>query len=232
MDGAIWGILYDLGEEHRSGYLNWFHDIHIPEKLARPGYFAAGHYGVVSPDGQPASVMGGETADGVAGFIALFFGEDTSVFLNPSPAQIKPKQTELTRTMMGYRLHSRSFIATREWGIMAMGSNTPPQSRQDAAIGLSLFDTPGLDEDLGAWCVQDLKPSLASHTEFRSLSKHVSTVGLAKHVLLSTFASPGAAHNAHDQAGMTEWAKRISSAQSHIPGSPLVARRIWPAAQD
>ena len=38
MDRAVWAIIYDLPEEGRDEYMEWFHGVHIPEKLARPGY--------------------------------------------------------------------------------------------------------------------------------------------------------------------------------------------------
>ena len=44
MDRGIWAIWYDIPAEHRSEYLDWFHQVHIPDKLARPGYLWAAHY--------------------------------------------------------------------------------------------------------------------------------------------------------------------------------------------
>ena len=44
MDRGIWAIWYDISDEHRSAYLDWFHQAHIPEKLSRPGYLWAAHY--------------------------------------------------------------------------------------------------------------------------------------------------------------------------------------------
>ena len=44
MSQAIWILQYDLTSGSEDEYLNWFHNIHIPEKLARPGYLWAVHY--------------------------------------------------------------------------------------------------------------------------------------------------------------------------------------------
>jgi len=41
---GIWLIKYGLQQEAQEEYLDWFHDIHIAEKLARPGYTWASHY--------------------------------------------------------------------------------------------------------------------------------------------------------------------------------------------
>ncbi len=57
--------------------------MHIPEKLSRPGYDWAGHY------------------EGGGRYLALFGGADARAFLDPSPAQLKGMQDELTRRMVG-----------------------------------------------------------------------------------------------------------------------------------
>ena len=44
MDRGIWAIWYDIAPADRAAYEDWFHNVHIPEKLARPGYLWAAHY--------------------------------------------------------------------------------------------------------------------------------------------------------------------------------------------
>lgn len=44
VDRGIWALWYDVSEADRSEYLEWFHRVHIPEKLSRPGYLWAAHY--------------------------------------------------------------------------------------------------------------------------------------------------------------------------------------------
>ena len=61
MDHGIWAIWYDVPDAHKTEYLDWFHHVHIPDKLARPGYVWAAHY-----------ALGGGTTD--AGYLALFGG--------------------------------------------------------------------------------------------------------------------------------------------------------------
>ena len=65
MPSAIWTILYDLPAETRKDYLAWFHDVHIPEKLARPGYTWAAHYQVVGEGDEMSCIamFGGETVE-------------------------------------------------------------------------------------------------------------------------------------------------------------------------
>ena len=75
MSQAIWILQYDLksGSEHQ--YLDWFHNIHIPEKLARPGYLWATHY-----RGQIGAL---DHSENKRSYLALFGGVSTRTFLDP-----------------------------------------------------------------------------------------------------------------------------------------------------
>ena len=59
---GIWLIKYGLQKQAETEYLDWFHDIHIAEKLARPGYTWAAHYRI------------SDNNSGAPEFIALFGG--------------------------------------------------------------------------------------------------------------------------------------------------------------
>jgi len=186
---SIWGIIYDLPDAGRDAYLAWFHDVHMPEKLARPGYLWAAHYEVIDDEGGHVSSMHGAGSSDVgagtaksSGYIALFGGEDTQTFLDPSPAQIKPRQTPLTREMMAKRISQRSFIAAQEW----LAPSGHENSMHGAShIALTWCDAPTQDEAFGAWCVQDLKPVLLAERGVLFLAKLLAATGPAKHVILS-----------------------------------------------
>ena len=75
MDQGLWAIWYEIADDQRAAYLDWFHRVHIPEKLARPGYRWAAHYEL------------GHGGRG-RGHVALFGGDTTHTFLDPSPRQL------------------------------------------------------------------------------------------------------------------------------------------------
>lgn len=225
MDTAIWAIIYDLPICDSDEYLSWFHEIHIPEKLARPGYEWAGHYRILSPGGHPASSQGGACESGGAGYVALFGGSDTSVFLNPSPAQLKPRQPELTRSMMARRIASRSFIATVEWRFEAETNNA---RRAHPAIELTCCDVKPNDEDFSAWCVQELKPGM-NGKGFQSGCKLLTVCGLAKHATLIEFSSFDDCLAYQRRQSGSEWSSRVHGYRSDMPGTPFAAERVWPA---
>ena len=213
MTRAIWGIIYDLPESGRDEYLAWFHDVHMPEKLARPGYAWAAHYEVVSPQARHiTSLAGNHDGKSSHGYIALFGGDDTQVFLNPSPAQIKPNQTPLTREMMGRRIAQRSFIAAVEW---CMGGRHSAKLAASPVIHLTCCDAPQRDESFGAWCVQQLAPVLSRDPALSMLGKMLTATGPIKHVILAGFESVP-----------REQVQQAEAAIAHMEGSPFLARRI------
>ncbi|MCH1378246.1 MAG: hypothetical protein L7W41_08450, partial [Alphaproteobacteria bacterium] len=112
MTGAIWALAYEISNDDRETYLDWFHRIHIPEKLARPGYRWAAHF------------EGSTSTPDTHSYIALFGGISTRIFLDPSPAQLKTKQDDLTREMMAQRRNPFATILVHEWS----DSSTPSTS--------------------------------------------------------------------------------------------------------
>ena len=91
MDHGIWAIWYDIAANNKNAYLDWFHHVHIPEKLSRPGYRWAAHYEL------------GHGGRG-RGYLALFGGDTTQTFLNPSSGQLATRQNAETKKFTGMRL--------------------------------------------------------------------------------------------------------------------------------
>ena len=222
MSAAIWLIMYDVGAGNEARYLDWFHSVHIPEKLARPGYTWAAHYEVIGPDGGARSLAGGGLSQEQRGFVAFFGGEDTRTFLNPSPAQIKPTQPPLTREMMGLRIGSQMLIAAEEWRMESESGDAPTYDFLSVAIS----ETSDNDKDYGAWCVQELAPRIAKSAGFEVATKLISVASAAKHIAVASFGSLEQMRAATEGGFDDDWSKRVAAYQVHAPGSPLLGRRI------
>jgi hypothetical protein len=214
MAAAIWMIIYDLDRAHSARYLQWFNDVHIPEKLARPGYTWAAHYQIIAND---------VSAD--SRYIALFGGTDSRVFYNPSPAQIKPNQSPETRTMMSYRANSEMLILTEEWASDGdTGLETSPLISAPS-ISLALFNANENDENLGAWLVQDYLVNSAGSGVTR---KFLASTGTARHVLVHESGEHENPRESIVDSSSSDWSAQVSNSLSYPSGDPLVARRVWP----
>jgi hypothetical protein len=215
MTSAIWLIMYDLQGAREAEYLDWFHAVHIPEKLARPGYDWASHYRVE------------RAGAGDAGYIALFGGAASSVFYNPSPAQLKPTQPPETRDMMACRRNSRSLILSGEWAVDGHGVACESKSAIDAEeIGLALCDTAGNDEDFGAWLAQVHLPAIARDQGCIGVRKYLASTGGAKHAIFHERTGHGAPPMLFDDTGTDEWTARVRDYASHPLGEPEYARLV------
>ena len=227
MTGAIWALAYDISNDDSQSYLDWFHQIHIPEKLARPGYRWATHF------------EGSATTPNMQSYIALFGGISTRIFLDPSPTQLKTKQDDLTREMMARRRNSFATILAYEW----RDGSTPSTSNDDAAtagainsdwLDFLVIDAAGKGEAIGAWAVQTLLPKLQEGNSVAAKTaatthKLISVTGAPLHILFYET----------NQTGLTGDA--ISAASRFDPHAPILSdmpetaslchrsgARIWP----
>jgi hypothetical protein len=181
MTGAIWALAYEISNDDRETYLDWFHQIHIPEKLARPGYRWAAHF------------EGSTSTPDTHSYIALFGGISTRIFLDPSPAQLKTKQDDLTREMMAQRRNPFATILVHEWS-----DSSTPSTSNDHMMAVEPINSDRLDflvinvveqgEESGAWIVQNLLPKLqgnnpdAAHNDAIT-HKFMSVTGPPVHIL-------------------------------------------------
>ena len=225
MTAAIWALAYDISNDDRKSYLNWFHQFHIPEKLARPGYRWAAHF------------EGTATASNTCSYIALFGGISTRIFLDPSPGQLKTKQDDLTREMMALRRNPFSTILAHEW----RDDSTPSKSDQDAVaedainsdwLDFLVIDAAGQGEAISAWTVQTLLPKLQKDNPDAAKTaaithKLISVTGAPLHILLyetnKTGLADAAASRFHPQAPILSDMPETASLR-HRSG-----KRIWPA---
>ena len=235
MTGAIWALAYEISNDDREAYLDWFHRIHIPEKLARPGYRWAAHF--------EDSATGPDTHS----YIALFGGISTRIFLDPSPAQLKPKQDDLTREMMTRRRNPFATILALEW----RDNSTPSTGNDDRAtaeaihsgaihsdwLDFLVIDAAGQGEAIGAWAVQTLLPKLQKHNPSAAKTaavthKLISVTGAPAHVLFYETNETGLANDA--AASRFDAPTTILQAPilADMPEAALLCfrsgKRIWP----
>ena len=220
MSNSIWVIMYDLARATESEYLDWFHKVHIPEKLERPGYTWASHYQVSNKDSKASD------DDTEMSCIALFGGEATSVFYNPSPAQMAPKQPAETRQMMGCRSNAKALILSSEWASDGNGVTGENLSAIDAdAISVTLCDVGGNDMDFGAWLIQEYLKSIAQNPDCIGVRKLLASTGGARHALFCESSTP----TAMTEPEVSEWSTRVASYVSYPLGKPQTATRLWSA---
>ena len=226
MTGAIWALAYEISNDDRETYLDWFHRIHIPEKLARPGYRWAAHF------------EGSASTPDTHSYIALFGGISTRIFLDPSPAQLKTKQDDLTRDMMAQRRNPFTKILAHEWS-----DGNKPSANNKGAMGADainsdwldflVIDAAGHDEAIGAWAVQNLLPKLQKNNQNAAKTggithKLVSVTGAPTHIL---FYEKNQTRSADDAT-----ASRFDPQAPILSDMPETAslcyrsgKRIWPA---
>ena len=223
MDRGIWAIWYDIPDEQGTAYLEWFHGVHIPEKLGRPGYLWAAHYRITR-----------EAAH--TGYLALFGGETTHTFLNPSPQQLLKRQSDETKRFMGMRRNAAACILAEEIRVDGpAAAQHGPGLTTGPAIQFGNYNAASaiVEDDLNAWYAQERLPLLSKLSGCIGARKLLTTVGQYKHAILHEFESLDmreqhfGPHEA--QAGdPATWMGRIRPQLTHAPRSPAVGLRVWP----
>lgn len=224
MDRGIWAIWYDIAAINRTGYLDWFHRVHIPEKLSRPGYRWAAHYEL------------GHGGRG-SGYLALFGGDSTHTFLNPSPGQLATRQSAETKKFIGMRVNAAAAILAEEIRVdgPAAGQRAPGLTPAPVVqVGHYNAPAPAIEDDLGGWYAQERFPLLKALPGCIGARKMLATVGAYKHAIIHEFESLDLRerHFAPHEAGRDDpgtWMGRVVPQLQHAPYSPAVGCRIWPA---
>ena len=246
MDRGIWAIWYEVPEEARSEYLDWFHGVHIPEKLSRPGYLWAAHYELGHGGARFQKVVNGLVHTGAralgrgGGFLALFGGLTAHTFFNPSPGQLSARQSPETRRMIALRREVYPCIFAEETRVDGPEvAKRGPGITPGPAVQMGNFnvDSYEIEDDVGAWYAQHRLPFMASMPGCIGARKLLATAGWGKHSILYEFVSLKAREEGfvpHEELAHEpdSWTSRVLPRLVHAPCSPSVGRRIWPPVID
>ena len=235
-DRALLVSWYDLPGDGRDAYLAWLHGKYIPKLLATPGVLGASHYEVDQNEKPLPHLRHTDDATLPTGnsYILILSGADAHVFSRLSTFRLKPTATE--QRMLSMRIGERVNLFTEEARV-----NGPEAKRREGrytlapGIQLGNFNSGSWkDEDeLLSWYADLRLPNFKTMPSGIALRKLASVSGWAKHGVLYEFTSleERAKHfRAHEAKNKkyTQWTHDVVSKLVHAPGSPAIARRIWP----
>ena len=140
--------------------------------------------------------------------------------------------------MLALRIGERSNVMTIEAQVLGPAANGNASLPFSPAIQMGSFNAGSWqDEDeLGDWYAQWRLPCCAKLPGCIRVRKLVSISGWAKHAVLYEFTSVEARNTNyvdHEKAHpeMDRWTEEVVNKLVHAPGSPNVAKRLWPAVR-
>ena len=230
---------YDLNEDNEAEYLEWLHGEYIPRRLSDPRILWACHFksldNVTHPGEKGRLSHDNKSIPAGDRYILIFGAKKPEIFANPTVTEYHQSLSEKDLMYLKMKREERYNIMTEE--ARGPGSEKKPidGAGLSECIQLGNFNSGSYeDEDeLASWYATWRIPSMKKLPGCQGVRKLVSVSGWAKHAILYEWSSPEARNSTfvdHEMENpkMEEWTDRVVRKLVHAPGSPNLARRIWP----
>jgi hypothetical protein len=233
-DRGLWVTWYDLPEAGRSEHLAWLHETYIPALLKRPGYLWAAHYASIVMD-TPATRRHTDDPAVPTGnaYILVVGAEDGNVFGKPAPSELLVALPEAGKRMIAMRIGERTNIFVEATRVTGPGAREYKGGMMLApCIQLGSYNIDYQKEvDILAWYAQLQLPAMAALPGCIRTRRLASLSGWAKMGILYEFGSVDLRSKYFKGGGGPhKWTSAVQQLV-HAPGSPNVARRIWPRVE-
>lgn len=242
-DRAIWATWYDLEPARREDFLAWLHGDYLPFLQTRPGFLWVAHY--VDQGGGAPVTESGETflnhvREGMGTgtqFVVMVGASSTDVFLDPPVGEIEREADAESGGMLALRQGVRSVILLEEKRVYgpahpAAGYGLVPGPC--IMFGTFRMPTPEQEFELGSWYLKDRLPYMEQTPGCIRVRKLVGVAGWAKFGAFYEFETledrtRWKQNNAKRVLDPKHWSHRMVGSTRHVPGSPTIGVRTWPA---
>ena len=230
---------YNLNEDNDAEYLEWLHGEYIPRRLNDPRILWACHFksldNVTHPGEKGRLSHDNKSIPAGDRYILIFGAKKPEIFADPTVTEYHQSLSERDLMFLKMKREERYNIMTEE--ARGPGSEKKPidGAGLSECIQLGNFNSGSYeDEDeLASWYATWRIPSMKKLPGCQGVRKLVSVSGWVKHAILYEWSSPEARNSTfvdHEMENpkMEEWTDRVVRKLVHAPGSPNLARRIWP----
>ncbi len=234
MDQAIWATWYDLPSEGRDAYLAWLHGTYIPKLLKKPGFLYAAHYASAKVPPRPRLNHAVDPTLPTGGEFVLLFGAETAhAFANPGPHKLNAGLPPEDRKMLAMRTGERVSIFIEVARVDGPAAKQPGgEMMLSPCIQIGSFGSGTADEEeILEFYTQVRMPEMARVPGCVRMRKLISVAGWARNGCLYEFASLADHKNMAARKQEPEakaWTDVLIPKFKHVPGTPIVAQRIWP----
>jgi len=239
MDRGIWATWYDLPEDGKDEYVQWLHEVYIPELLKRPGYLWGTHVKNLTPEERREGssnrmVLHHTDLTGVPTgnqYLLLFGAESPHDFVDPSPAELLEAMSDRDKNMLDMRIEARTCILVEVDRVDGPEvASRGPGITPGPCVQLGTFNINALEneDELETWYARSRLPLIGRMKGAVGARKLVTISGWAKHAILYEFLSVEA-NKANFVDTDHEWSQEVVHNLVHAPGSPTLGERIWPS---
>lgn len=241
MDNGIWATWYDIDDSDRQDFLNWSHDVYLPYLRNMPGHAWVAHYENVGGGAAMAEV--GRMVDRPdpndvptgKQFLILVGAASPHVFFTPEWAEKRLPSTLKERLQQ--RRNAARCVFTEVARVTGPSASKRPEGTVTTPaiqMGSFRYKTPEAEFALAEWYANYRLPHMAAMPGVIATRKLVSVAGWPKHGILYEFESLEHRlkhfEQPHEALALdpAEWTGKIVRDTIHLPGSPVIGRRLWP----
>lgn len=242
MDSTIWATWYDLPEDQEQEYLSWLHSDYLPRLQSRPGYLWAANYRNVGGGSRMdrlhellARSDKSYTASG-SQYVTLVGAANIMTLMDSSALDLEAAESGLAAEMLALRIGKQCFIFSEISRVNGpeiftrMPGITPAPAIQMGALRARAVED---EHGMAKWYAQYRLPAIARMPGVVSARTFACVCGWPKYGVLYEFESiqqrlnyfePHETQALNDEEGIG----RLPGYTVHVPGSPVIAERIWP----
>jgi hypothetical protein len=238
VDTAYWFSWYDVPEENRAEYLAWLNERYIPAVLNRTGVLWAAHYRCIDSPAMSGAPGRFRYIDNPAvpqgkRYILGFGAARSRAFLDPTAAEFHAALGSADKAMLERRQGTRSSVLIEDARIEGAEASRYPDLAPAIQMG-SFNAEPDFEDEACAWLSRQRLAALPGMEGVVRARTMVAVTGWGRHAIFYEFPSLEARgglflryEKGHPE--LEAWTDRVSRRWIHMPGSPAVAERIWPA---
>lgn len=242
-DRAIWATWYDIDASQRDEYLAWLHGEYLPYLQARPGFLWVAHYAdqgggaPIAASGQTVFKYAQDEMGAGTQFVLIAGAASTDAFLDPPVRELEAEADRKFGGKLAWRRGTRTVILLEEKRVYG------PAHPKDGyglvpgpciMFGTFRMPTPEQEFELGAWYLKDRLPFMLETPGCIRVRKLVGVAGWAKFGAFYEFETiedrtRWKQQNSKRVLDPGHWSNKMVGSTRHVPGSPTIGLRTWPA---
>jgi hypothetical protein len=197
-------VFADIPSDIEDDFNNLYNTLHIPERLAIPGFHSAARYASLSPETLAPRMR--DAAKGAPKYLALYELEDVSVLESPAYTALRNKADA-----WGERIRPRLQVEARTVYEQIFACGEAPETHASFLLTVRIAISPVIEDEFNEWYNLDHLPNLSAVPGVHGARRYrkVSGDGATYLALYEMDNERVTKTEAWERAASTDWTKKM-----------------------